>query len=97
MESVSTFNAELPYNDLPLLPPAGDIETRSLLKACIDARTALAELKQATALLPNPTVLINTIPILEAQASSEIENIVTTTDELFRYAEDQDKAQKACY
>lgn len=94
MEDVSKFKAELPYNDLPLLPPAGDIETRSLLKACINARTALAELKQATALLPNPTVLINTIPILEAQASSEIENIVTTTDDLFRYADDQDKAQK---
>ncbi|CTP86482.1 addiction module protein [Xanthomonas translucens pv. arrhenatheri] len=94
MEEVSKFKAAFPYNDLPLLPPAGDIETRSLLKACITARTALAELKQATALLPNPAVLINTIPILEAQASSEIENIVTTTDDLFRYADDQDKAQK---
>ncbi|AKS18670.1 hypothetical protein AEA01_01080 [Xanthomonas campestris pv. campestris] len=39
-------------------------------------------------------MLINTIPILEAQASSEIENIVTTTDELFRYADHQGKAQK---
>ncbi|KLD76823.1 Fic family protein [Xanthomonas hyacinthi] len=94
MEDVSKFKAEFPYNDLPLLPPTGDIETRSLLKACINARTALAELKQATALLPNPAVLINTIPILEAQASSEIEDIVTTTDDLFRYAEDQHKAQK---
>ncbi|MFC6840556.1 protein adenylyltransferase Fic [Xanthomonas theicola] len=94
MEDVSKFKAKFPYNDLPLLPPTRDIETRSLLKACINARTALAELKQATALLPDPAVLINTIPILEAQASSEIENIVTTTDELFRYADDQDKARK---
>ena len=38
--------------------------------------------------MPNPTVLINTIPLLEAQASSEIENIVTTTDALFRHLDD---------
>ncbi|MBB3843969.1 protein adenylyltransferase Fic [Xanthomonas arboricola] len=93
MDDALVFNPEQPYNALPPLPPAGDIETRALLKACIVARTALAELKQATALLPNPAVLINTIPILEAQASSEIENIVTTTDDLFRYADDQERAQ----
>lgn len=79
-----------PYNDLPPLPPAVDLETRPLLKACIEARAALAALKQATGHLSNPTVLINIIPILEAQASSEIENIVTTTDELFRYADHLD-------
>lgn len=92
---VTGFDPAKPYNDLPGLPPAADIETRDLLKACIEARTALAELKQATALLPNPTVLINTIPILEAQASSEIENIVTTTDTLFRYADSADAAPDA--
>lgn len=58
-----------------------------MLKACIEARAAVAELKQAGRLLPNQDVLINTIPLLEAQASSEIENIVTTTDQLFRYAQ----------
>ena len=58
-----------------------------MLKACIEARAALAGLKQAGRLLPNPDVLINTIPLLEARASSEIENIVTTTDQLFRYAQ----------
>lgn len=58
-----------------------------MLKACIEARAAVAELKQAGRLLPNQDVLINTIPLLEAQASSEIENIVTTTDMLFRYAQ----------
>ncbi|MCC8537913.1 protein adenylyltransferase Fic [Xanthomonas axonopodis pv. poinsettiicola] len=93
MDDTSAFDPTKPHNALPPLPPAGDIETRSLLKACIVARTALAELKQATALLPNPAVLINTIPVLEAQASSEIENIVTTTDDLFRYADDQERAQ----
>ncbi|MDO5624963.1 MAG: Fic family protein [Pseudomonadota bacterium] len=77
-----------PYNTLPPLPPRADLESRAILKQCILARAALAELKQATALIPNPTVLINTIPLLEAKDSSEIENIVTTTDELFRHADD---------
>ncbi|PPH69987.1 Fic/DOC family N-terminal domain-containing protein, partial [Rathayibacter rathayi] len=39
--------------------------------------------------LPNPAVLVNSIQLLEAQASSEIENIVTTSDELFRFADDE--------
>jgi Fic family protein len=81
------FIPDKPFNDLPALPPAVDIETKPILKACIDARAALAELKIAGALIPNQAVLINTIPLLEAQASSEIENIVTTTDALFRYAQ----------
>jgi Fic family protein len=42
--------------------------------------------------MPDPSVLINTIPLLEAQASSEIENIVTTTDALFRFARINDDA-----
>ena len=75
-----------PYNDLPALPPKEDVETKAVLKACIAARAALAELKVAGELIPNQSVLINSIPLLEAQASSEIENIVTTTDRLFRFA-----------
>lgn len=81
------WRAERPYNALPKLPPAADIETRPVLKQCVASRAALAELKVAAALIPNPAVLINTIPLLEAQASSEIENIVTTADELFRHLE----------
>jgi Fic family protein len=83
------FDPERPYDDLPRLPPAADVETRAILKACIDARAAVAELKQAGHLLPNQAILINTLPILEARASSEIENIVTTTDRLFQYAQDE--------
>ena len=78
------FNSELAFNDLPLLPPAVELETKPVLKACIEARATLAALQQAVALIPNPTVLINTIPFLEAQASSEIENVVTTADAMFR-------------
>ena len=85
-KSVTTFDPTRPFNSLPPLPPSADIETRAILKTCIEARTALAELKQAGELIPNQGVLINTIPLREAKASSEIENIVTTEDKLFRYA-----------
>src|SRR3989338_2529900 len=82
-----SFDPARPYNDLPRLPHRADLESRPVLKACIDAGTAVGELKQAGRLLPNQDVLINTIPLLEARASSEIENIVTTTDRLFRFAQ----------
>lgn len=88
---MSEFDPKKPYNELPLLPPVGDLETKPVLKACIDARAALEGLRQAGAQLPNQAVLINSIPLLEAQASSEIENIVTTSDALFRYAQIEDQ------
>jgi Fic family protein len=84
------FNAAAPYNELPLLPPQADVETPAILKKCISARVALAELKQAAELIPNASVLVNALPLLEAQASSEIENIVTTTDKLFEYVDGPD-------
>ena len=85
------WHPERPYNDLPLLPPPLEqIETRAVLKACIAARAALGELKQAAELIPNQAMLINTLPMLEARASSEIENIVTTTDALFRHINHND-------
>ena len=81
-----TWQSDRPYNDLPALPPPLDVvETRAVLKQCISARAALGELKQVAELIPNQAMLINTLPLLEARASSEIENIVTTTDELFRH------------
>lgn len=94
-DTVADFNPRQPYNALPLLPPAADIETKSILKACINARARLEGLKQACAQLPNPAVLINSIPLLEAQASAEIENIVSTSDALFRYAQIEDQAPDA--
>jgi Fic family protein len=82
------INKNEPYNDLPLLPPTTEVDSKKILNGCIKARTALAELKQIAYLIPNQKVLINSIPLLEAQSSSEIEDIVTTQDELFRYAND---------
>ena len=89
------WRPDRPYNQLPGLPPAADLETPAVLRQCIPARAALGELKQAANLIPNPAVLINIIPLLEAQASSEIENIVTTTDELFRHQQADDGAAPA--
>lgn len=91
-----SFRPDTPYNTLPALPPRADVESKAVLKACISARAALAELRVSGQLIPNQSVLINSIPLLEAQASSEIENIVTTTDRLFRFAnEPGDRADPA--
>ena len=82
------FDPHRPFNDLPDLPPASETETKAVLRSCIAARAALAELRVSGNLISNQAMLINSIPLLEAQASSEIENIVTTADRLFRYAND---------
>ncbi len=91
----SDWRPDRPFNDLPSLPPEMELESKPVLKACVGARTALAELKQAAELLPNPGVLITSVPLLEAQASSEIENIVTTADRLFQYLQADDAADAA--
>ncbi|MDE3023438.1 MAG: Fic family protein [Pseudomonadota bacterium] len=90
-----SWNPKEPYNGLSPLPPGNDLESRDILKACIKARVSLAELKQAAGLIPNQTMLINIIPLLEAKDSSEIENIVTTTDKLFRHAQGNNQADPA--
>jgi len=87
--------SDKPFNSLPLLPPSCDLESKAVLKACITARSALAQLKQAAELIPNQTMLINTIPLLEAKDSSEIENIVTTTDKLFQHVQSEGQADPA--
>ncbi|MBE7463863.1 MAG: Fic family protein [Planctomycetes bacterium] len=89
------WRPDKPFNELPILPPDKELETKSVLKCCIGARAALAELKQAAQLIPNPSVLINTLPLLEARASSEIENIVTTTDRLFQFRHEDEQADPA--
>ena len=79
-----TFDRSQPYNDLPLLPPAAELESKAVLKQAIASRTAMANLRGAAKLLPNQGVLIQAIGLQEAKLSSEIENIVTTNDDLFR-------------
>ncbi len=93
--SAISWKPDRPYNELPPLPPKAEIESKAVLKACITARAALAELKQVAELIPNQGVLINTLPLLEAGASSEIENIVTTTDKLFQHMRNEAQADAA--
>jgi Fic family protein len=92
---MNRWRADRPWNALPKLPPRVELETRAALKQCVTARAALAELKQAAGLIPNPAMLVNTLPILEARASSEIENIVTTADKLFRHLQADGSADPA--
>lgn len=69
---------------LPTLPPEAMLETVPVLKALNRASRALADLKGQARTIPNPGILIDTLALQEARASSEIENIVTTQDELFQ-------------
>ena len=87
-----SFDPARPYNDLPLLPPPQDLEGARIMRRAMAAARELAALNQACTLLPDPRVLVNTLPILEAHDSSEIENIVTTKDELFRLASRENAA-----
>jgi Fic family protein len=69
---------------IPALPPPGNLETVPVFRALAKANRALAELKGRAATIPNQGILIDTLALQEAKASSEIENIVTTQDELFQ-------------
>ncbi len=78
------FNKSQPYNDLPLLPPKADLETKEILTKTIRASRALAQLNGAIRNLPNPSLFLETLHLKEAKASSEIENIITTNDDLYQ-------------
>ena len=79
------FQADQPYNDLPLLPPANEVwETLAVYKILAEARAAMAELKGRMPIIPNPLMLINTLVLQEAKESSSIENIFTSTDKLYK-------------
>ena len=72
------------YCSIALLPPEADLETKQVLKRLAGAHRALAELKGFADTMPNKNILINAVTINEAKDSSEIENIITTHDELFK-------------
>lgn len=71
------------YNLKPL-PPAMNLETKAILRKLVAANRHLAELKGIAATIPNESILIQTLTLQEAKDSSEIENIVTTHDDLFK-------------
>ncbi|CAN7466297.1 Fic family protein [Caulobacter sp. LjRoot300] len=73
-----------PAYAIPALPPAADLETVAVLREAARAHRYLAELKGRATAIPNQGILIDTLSLQEARASSEIENIVTTQDEMFQ-------------
>ena len=85
MSNPVPYDRTQPFNQLPLLPPPDDnVVTIEILQALNKANKALAELKGLAKKLPNQAMLVNTIALREAKASTEIENIFTTDDELYR-------------
>jgi len=71
-------------HELPLLPDLGDIESIAVLKQLARSHQALAELKGVAQGMPNQAILISTLSLQEAKDSSEIENIITTQDDVYR-------------
>ncbi len=69
---------------IPPLPPVAELETIAVLREAARAHRYLAELKGRAVAIPNQGILIDTLSLQEARASSEIENIVTTQDEMFQ-------------
>lgn len=82
---IAKFDRNKPYNELPVLPPINDIENNpDILKRLVSASRALATVNGNLNRLPNPLMLINTLALQEAKTSTEIENIFTTEDELYK-------------
>ena len=86
-----------PFNELPLLPLAKDkYLDNEILRLLGDAKGRLGELKGIARLIPNQGMLINSVSLQEARASSEIENIYTTQDELYAaFSNDDPKSSPA--
>jgi Fic family protein len=88
--SMAGFSPSVPFQDLPPLPPKTEIESAEVLKLAIEARTSLESLRGACRLIPNPDLVLQSVTIQEARLSSEIENVVTTNDELYRADDSED-------
>lgn len=90
-----TYDRNKPYNQLPPLPPAHEINNNpKILKALVVSSRALAKVDGHLRRLPNPLMLINTLVLQEAKASTEIENIFTTDDELYKAISSDKKLDK---
>ena len=69
---------------IPMLPLNHDLETIEVMRQLNRANRKLAELRGVAQTIPNESILINTLALQEAKDSSEVENIITTQDELFK-------------
>lgn len=82
-ESIEGVALESTYQ-IPTLPPSFDFESKAILRELKNAHRWLALLDGKAEIIPNQGILIDTLALQEAAASSEIENIVTTQDELYQ-------------
>lgn len=73
---------------IPTLPLLYDVESKAVLKQLSSAHRRLAELKGIAETIPNEHILISTLTLQEAKDSSEVENIVTTQDDLYKASMD---------
>lgn len=95
MTPFEKYDRSRPFNALPHLPIAANIFDNQIFEKWGHATRALAELKSNIYRLPDPGMLVNTISLQEAKSSSEIENIFTTNDELYRAIADKVKEENA--
>ncbi len=77
------------------LPLHADVETKQILKKAISANRALAKLNGVANTIPNQNILINSLVLQEAKDSSEVENIITTHDELYKSSIDSSNISQA--
>ncbi|MGB4440384.1 MAG: Fic/DOC family N-terminal domain-containing protein, partial [Sedimentibacter sp.] len=73
----------VPYNEIPLISSTQIEDTKSLQKLAEDTRVAIELLNYAVGTLPSPNILLDTLSLQEAKVSSNVENIVTTNDDLY--------------
>lgn len=93
--SNARYDRSKPYNKLPLLPQSLDLENNpKILRKLVVASRALATVNGNLNRLPNPLMLVNTLALQEAKTSTEIENIFTTEDELYKAISDTNKESK---
>ena len=90
-----TYYSNIPFNELPDLPPVDFQESHEIFKHLAKASRYVGELNGLCASLPDPQLLINTIILQESKDSSAIENIVTTQDELYKAATEISTASHA--
>jgi len=90
------YDRTKPFNDLPYLPPFAEVENDiEILKKLVTSSRALAAVNSSVQRLPNPEMLINTIALQEAKTSTEIENIFTTEDALYKAVSDTFQEERA--
>jgi len=95
-KSIVMYDRSKPYNELPFLPPETKLEDDpDILKKLVIASRSLASVNFNVMRLPNPFMLVNTIALQEAKTSTEIENIFTTEDELYKAISDTIREEKA--